>query len=539
MTQTLRKFLRCRNGNFATLTAVLAVPVIGAMGVAIDISTLALQATGLQDAVDSSALTLAYAKQTTSDAEAEQLVKNMLKANFPDIDLKVTATRNFPQVKVVARAELPTTFMHIFGQTTMSFTRQAVVDVAEAKYEIALVLDTTGSMEGGKLTALKTAATTLINDLSQQTEKPQNLKFALVPFSGFVNVGPGFGPQIKDGKVVREAASWLDTLGASPIHQSDLGANVSRFALYAHLGHEWKGCVETRPVVGGVNHGVLDTAPDPKKPETLFVPTFASDEPPRQYVPLAQHGNDYLDDGAAGLTQQTWNERRARYGVTGAATHATLAEWAQAVTGWTKPTQNNTPTTLYSNYFAPKGPNFLCESQPITPLTSDYAKVKTAISDLVAVGNTNILEGVAWGWRVLSPTPPFTEGAAASTGVNKIMVVLSDGTNFFGSLPAMANSSYSSFGYLIDGRLNGITSGAEETLTQPMNTMTLSTCTNAKMDGLEIYTILLEEPNVTTSALLRDCATTPEHFIAVPDRNGLQAAFNKIRHGILKMRLTH
>ena len=72
-----------------------------------------------------------------------------------------------------------------------------------------------------------------------------------------------------------------------------------------------------------------------------------------------------------------------------------------------------------------------------------------------------------------------------------------------------------------------------------MNAMTLATCTNAKRDGLEIYTILLEESNTGTSALLRDCATTPQHFIAVPNRNDLQAAFNKIKHGILKMRLTH
>lgn len=379
----------------------------------------------------------------------------------------------------------------------------------------------------------------MITDLSRQAEKPQNLKFALVPFSTFVNVGPEFGPRIENGTVTRAAAAWLDTLGASPLPHSDFGPNVSRFALYAHLGHVWKGCVETRPTVNGVNHGVLDSKPDPSTPATLFVPTFAPDEPALHWNGTDYHGNDYLRDGEAGLRQENWDRRRLRYGITSATNHASLGAWVQAMAGWVKPPQDNSPTTLYSNYFAPKGPNFLCETQPITPLTSDYEKVKTAVDGLVAAGNTNIFEGVAWGWRVLSSAAPFTEGAPESQDVTKILVVLSDGTNFFGSLPSRGNSSYSSFGYLIDGRLNGLTNGAEDTLTPEMNALTRTTCTNAKQNGLEIYTILLEESNVSTNALLRDCATTPEHFMAVPNREGLQAAFNKIKHGILKMRLSH
>lgn len=153
LNRVFRKLLRCRDGNFGVMSAFVIVPVIGALGVAVDLSVLALQSSNLQDAVDSSALMVAHSKETISDGEAEQIVRNMLKANLGDVGLSVSVSRAFPQVTVTAQMQMPTTFMHVFGQETMTATRKAVVDVAEARYEIALVLDTTASMAGGKLAA--------------------------------------------------------------------------------------------------------------------------------------------------------------------------------------------------------------------------------------------------------------------------------------------------------------------------------------------------------------------------------------------------
>src|SRR5690606_1404776 len=57
-----------------------------------------------------------------------------------------------------------------------------------------------------------------------------------------------------------------------------------------------------------------------------------------------------------------------------------------------------------------RGPNAGCHTQPITPLTNNYADLKRKVRNLQAEGNTNIMEGVVWGMRVLSPHAPFTEG---------------------------------------------------------------------------------------------------------------------------------
>ena len=55
--------------------------------------------------------------------------------------------------------------------------------------------------------------------------------------------------------------------------------------------------------------------------------------------------------------------------------------------------------------------------------------------------------------RVLSPGQPFAEGQAAKPGLQKIMIVLTDGTNVFGNTSNALGSTYSSYGYLVDGRV--------------------------------------------------------------------------------------
>ena len=77
----------------------------------------------------------------------------------------------------------------------------------------------------------------------------------------------------------------------------------------------------------------------------------------------------------------------------------------------------------------------------MVPLTYDRSKVETGINAMTARGPTVIPEGLAWGWRVLSPTEPFTKVEAGPTQAastispyndarwQKIMVLMTDGEN--------------------------------------------------------------------------------------------------------------
>jgi Mg-chelatase subunit ChlD len=186
-----------------------------------------------------------------------------------------------------------------------------------------------------------------------------------------------------------------------------------------------------------------------------------------------------------------------------------------------------------------KGPNAGCDTQPIVALSSDYATIEDKVKALKAAGDTNIMEGVAWGMRVLSPQPPFSEGldpSKAAHPVKKIMIVLTDGSNNFGNNNTGLGSAYSSFGYLVDGRL-GTTTGNAATTNSLMNAKTLEACTNAKAEGIELYTIRLEEPDVKTGTMLKDCAGDASHFFDAPSRSDLDAIFKTIKTRITNVRL--
>jgi hypothetical protein len=280
---------------------------------------------------------------------------------------------------------------------------------------------------------------------------------------------------------------------------------------------------------------VNDKEPSSTDPETLFIPAFASDEPDGSGYP-----NSYLPDGIAAIGQATAPDRMQRYGAAyaGGFKGLTFVRQIEESQSWTPVTPDLSQQTFYGGYPVPKGPNFGCDVQPIVPLSANFGSLKSKVNSLQALGSTNILEGAAWGWRVLSSRAPFTEGQPEhNPAVRKILILLTDGTNNLGQLSNSLGSSHSSYGYLVDGRL-GITGGTASQVLNEMNAKTLQACSNAKDDGVEIYTIRLEEPNVTTGNMLKDCATDADHYIDVPNRALLDDAFSKIGDRISIIRMT-
>jgi len=195
-------------------------------------------------------------------------------------------------------------------------------------------------------------------------------------------------------------------------------------------------------------------------------------------------------------------------------------------------------STFSGGESVPKGPNFDCQTQPMVPLTSDYDLLKQRIAGLTAQGATNLTEGIMWGWRALSPSEPFTEGRARTAGDNeKIMIFLTDGANTWQQLGNELGSTYSSFGYAVDGRL--VDSGAGVlTVTNSMDEKTQAACTNAKADGITIYVIRLELQDTTTGSLLKQCATSEAHYFDVPDAARLNDTFQEIAQNIRRVRIS-
>jgi Flp pilus assembly protein TadG len=533
---SLEQLIHDRSGHFAILASILSIPLLLAVGLSIDSVNLSRVKSELQQSIDIAALAVAREGDSITQAKAEEIAARFLQENFQLPHSPPAVTISGSKVLVRANASVPVNFGGLFGMPTVAISADATTTISYANYEIALALDTTGSMAGGKLAAMKDAVNGLVDTMEAQNTRADSLKFSVVPFSSKVNVGAQYGPEYgQTGAVIRPPAGWLDAMAQSPIAQNDLDSGVSRFVMMKQLRTAWEGCVEARHSTPANPYDVNDAPPNAANPATLFVPAFASDEPDTGPYP-----NSYISDGPYPIGSGAPYQRMGRYGASYAPGFKTLSFSGQVTdsAAWLAVPADYSNQTFYPGYPVPKGPNFGCDVQAILPLTTNFDAVRTKVNSLQALGSTNILEGAVWGWKTLSSRAPFTEGRPeGNVGTRKILVLLTDGTNNLGPISNALGSAHSSYGYLVDGRL-GMTSGSAAAVTDAMNAKTLAACTNAKADKIEIYTIRLEEPNVVTGNMLRDCATDADHYIDVPNRALLDEAFEKIKEKIALVRLS-
>ncbi len=87
-------------------------------------------------------------------------------------------------------------------------------------------------------------------------------------------------------------------------------------------------------------------------------------------------------------------------------------------------------------------------SNEVADLTTDQIGVDDCHRCAFASGNTYIGAGLTWGWRMVSPDAPFTQGVAygdmAKTSTSKYVILMTDGENTRApSYPAHDSSSNS------------------------------------------------------------------------------------------------
>lgn len=196
----------------------------------------------------------------------------------------------------------------------------------------------------------------------------------------------------------------------------------------------------------------------------------------------------------------------------------------------------------------PGGPNFMCTTTALSPLSTDKATIKSAINAMVAQGATSVMEGAMWGWRALSPGEPFAQGRAYNTEDNqKILVLMTDGQNTYYPHNSTCNSApsqfvkswYDVYGYVDRGRL-GTTSQNCATLTDAMDTRTSQACTNIKAAGVVVYTVAFQIPGDQAGALtlLKNCASDSDKYFAPNTNSELLSAFNAIGKDISMLRIS-
>jgi hypothetical protein len=363
------------------------------------------------------------------------------------------------------------------------------------------------------------------------------LKISLVPFAASVKVDP----------VTYANASWLDLNAKSSLHWQNvskdpvLGAPVaglkSRFDIFKKLALSnsswaWGGCLESLPYP----LNVTDVAPTASNLDSYYVPLFAPDELGTSPLSVTAN-NSYMDDGVSILNQ--CNSLNPDSG-------------ARMFQGCKYATPKNIRTSQ-------PGPNWMCDARALTRLTNTKTTLLSEISQLDAAGNTDIHEGIMWGWRTISPYSVFADGAAyksATVNTVKIIVLMTDGTNTWtddNSNP-VTGSYYSAYGYYnnADGSTpKSPTSRFPASVVAPstsanartaIDTLTNEACTNIKAAGVTVYTVgfsVSSDPiDSAGQTLLQNCATQTSNYFLASDSTALNTAFGSIAQGIGQLRLT-
>lgn len=156
-------------------------------------------------------------------------------------------------------------------------------------------------------------------------------------------------------------------------------------------------------------------------------------------------------------------------------------------------------------------PNKICPASPVVPLTNNQPKLLTAISGLQANGNTQGNTGMVWGYRLISPEYPFTEGSAWDSEFwRKAVIVMTDGANTI-------NTTYSGYG------LNSTLS------TSDLNNRFAEICETLKDKDVIVYTIIFTSgiPQATKD-LFRNCATDDTKYFYAPSQTDLIETFETI-----------
>jgi Flp pilus assembly protein TadG len=270
-------FARSESGNIAVTFAFALVPLLGFVGAAVDYTRLNAARSSMQAALDSTALMvskdLSQGAITTSQVEAK--AKTYFTALYTNADAKsVAVSANYTagssmgsNIQVNGSGAVTTNFLKVAGFPTLNFNTSSTAAWGNVRMRVAMALDNTGSMaDDGKMPALRTAAKSLIDQLSALAKTSGDIYISIVPFAKDVNVGEDNYNQswidwtdweASNGKCKKDRGNDYDTKRACE-------SNGSTWDPDKH--DKWTGCVTDRDQ----DYDTKNTIPTSSSPSSLF-----------------------------------------------------------------------------------------------------------------------------------------------------------------------------------------------------------------------------------------------------------------------------
>ena len=190
----LGRFGADERGVFGVIFAVMAIAIVAFGGAVVDYVSVQQAKTRAQVALDAAALALQPKIYTQDEETIRASAERLLIERIGDatIAAQVTAA-SFDQIAgtldLTADVTVQTNFVRLVGINSLTAGLLSEATRGATNIEVALALDTTGSMAGNKIVALRKATNELIDIIVKDVQDPTYSKLALVPYAATVNPG--------------------------------------------------------------------------------------------------------------------------------------------------------------------------------------------------------------------------------------------------------------------------------------------------------------------------------------------------------------
>ena len=523
LARAVSAFAADRRGVVAIFFVLALVPIVAAGGAGVDLSRAYTVKQRLGNALDAAGLAVGSASGL-SDSELNTLAQKYFDANYPAKELGVPATPvltiNDSEITLTATADVDTTLLRLAQIDSLLVAATTTIKREETKgLEVVLVLDNTGRMHP-RMASLKEASETFVEILFGDEAEPDFLKVGIVPFTGAVNVGTdeNFRRKYIEGEDGEGEGS--DTTGGQGQEGSDTTGGQGQEGSDTTGGHQPTANSTTggNPTAGGQQPSA--------NPTTGGQGGGGGEGSVQEEQTAGRSDQDYLPDHWRGCVEarehpfDTTDDSQLEPDLGGGKWRRFLSPFHNQANNWVRLRPIGGP---FSNHMF-VGPNKLCPVE-LLPLTNVKEDVLDKIDEMLAYGFPHINLGAVWGWRVLSPSEPYTNGAAYSDEkTNKAIVIM---THFHNIISAFS-TIYTAYDTPANDRLGNIPNRSLGRGNRELDRRLTDVCTKMKNLDILVFTIVFDSRNGSLKRLMSDCATDSGKHFEPSSGADLQQAFESI-----------
>ena len=229
-----RAFISNRDGNVGMMFSLVLLPVLVAVGAAVDYTQMTREVSAAQDSADTAVLHAAHeyynnffrgsAKDIGDLASSYHLDSNGVIDDYLVETVVAESTANSLTLKTTVSGISQHSFMGLVGNSETPWTTTSYSVVSIPQIEIMLVMDVSASMKGVKLERLKQSLDTFIENVDPYRRGESHIAITLLPYAETINFGPG-------------ASAWLHPSNSAPFEgcfvetETDLQGSLTPYAI--------------------------------------------------------------------------------------------------------------------------------------------------------------------------------------------------------------------------------------------------------------------------------------------------------------------